>query len=247
MGTYGSRSITVGGEAAAIASDRVVAKAKTIAAELLESAAEDIEFADGRFGIRGSPANALTLAEVARAANAPYMLSDEIEPGLEATCHFDPPGYVHPFGAHAAVVEIDVETGEVKLVRYVAVDDCGRVINPQLVDGQIKGGIVQAIGQALLEAVEFGPDGQPLTTSLLDYALPSATEIPELETDRTETPSPHNSLGVKGAGEAGTIGGTPAVVNAVVDALRPLGVNYINMPLTPDAVLDAIRAGTNGS
>jgi len=196
--------------------------------------------ADGRFGVRGSPGTSMTLAEVAKHAHAPYTLSDEFEPGLEATCHFDPPNFVHPFGAHAAVVEVDVDTGGIELVRYVAIDDCGRVINPQLVDGQIHGGVVQAIGQALLENVEFSPDGQPLTTSLLDYALPSAAEIPELETDRTETLSPHNSLGVKGVGEAGSIAATPAVLNAVVDALRPLGVDFINMPLTPGAVRSAI-------
>ncbi|MGI9557033.1 MAG: xanthine dehydrogenase family protein molybdopterin-binding subunit, partial [Solirubrobacterales bacterium] len=240
MGTYGSRSIVVGGEAAAIASDRVVAKARTIAAELLETSPEDIELTDGRFGVRGSPANSMSLAEVARHAHAPYTLSDDFEPGLEASCHFDPPSFVHPFGAHAAIVEVDLETGGVTLLRYVAVDDVGNVINPQLVDGQIKGGIVQAVAQAMFESVHFGPDGQPLTTSLLDYALPTAAELPDMETDRTVTPSPHNSLGVKGAGEAGTIGGTPAVVNAVTDALRPLGVELMNMPLSPDAILSAI-------
>jgi carbon-monoxide dehydrogenase large subunit len=169
------------------------------------------------------------------------MLSDDFEPGLEASCFFDPPGFVHPFGAHAAVIEVDSETGGIKILRYVAVDDCGRVINPMLVDGQVHGGIVQAIGQALLEHVEFGADGQPLTSSLLDYVLPTAAEVPELETDRTVTPSPNNSLGVKGAGEAGTMGATPAMVNAVIDALRPLGVEFIDMPLSPDAVLSAIR------
>jgi carbon-monoxide dehydrogenase large subunit len=181
---------------------------------------------------------------VAQAAHVPDRLAGETEPGLEASCFFDPPGFVHPFGAHAAVVEVDIETGGVKIVRYVAVDDCGRVINPQLVEGQIHGGIAQAAGQALLERIEFGRDGQPLTTSLLDYQLPSAAELPELETDRTETPSPHNSLGAKGAGEAGTIAATPALVNAVIDALRPLGVEFVNMPLTPETIWRAIRAAS---
>jgi aerobic carbon-monoxide dehydrogenase large subunit len=244
MGTYGSRSIAVGGEAAAIAADRVVAKARRLVAELLEASVEDVELAAGRFTVRGSPGMGMTLAEVAQAAHVPDRLAGETEPGLEASCFFDPPGFVHPFGAHAAVVEVDIETGGVKIVRYVAVDDCGRVINPQLVEGQIHGGIAQAAGQALLERIEFGRDGQPLTTSLLDYQLPSAAELPELETDRTETPSPHNSLGAKGAGEAGTIAATPALVNAVIDALRPLGVEFVNMPLTPETIWRAIRAAS---
>jgi carbon-monoxide dehydrogenase large subunit len=182
----------------------------------------------------------MTLTEVARAAYIPDQLPDDFEPGLEATCFFDPPGFVHPFGAHAAIVEVDTETGRIEIVRYVAVDDCGKVINPTLVAGQVHGGIVQAIGQALLEKIEFGPDGQPLTTSLLDYTLPTAAELPDLELDRTETPSPVNSLGAKGAGEAGTIAGTPAMLNAVIDALRPLGVEFMNMPLSPQAVLEAL-------
>jgi carbon-monoxide dehydrogenase large subunit len=242
MGTYGSRSMAVGGEAAAIAADRVVEKARGVAAELLEASPEDVELAEGRFAVRGSPGSSMTLAEIAGHAHAHYTLEEGFEPGLEATCYFDPPGFVHPFGAHAAIVEVDVETGGVEILRYVAVDDCGRVINPQLVEGQVQGGIVQAIGQAMLEHVVFGPDGQPLTASLLDYALPSAAELPDLETDRTETPSPHNSLGVKGAGEAGTIAATPALLNAVVDALRPLGVEFLNMPLSPENVLAAISA-----
>lgn len=246
MGTYGSRSITVGGEAAAIASDRVAAKAREIAADLLEASPDDVELADGVFAIRGSPAASMTLAEIAKHAHVPDTLSDDFEPGLEAACFFDPPGFVHPFGAHAAVVEVDTETGGIEILRYVAVDDCGRVINPLLVEGQVHGGIVQAIGQAMLERIEFGTDGQPLTTSLLDYALPTAAEVPDLEIDRTETLSPHNSLGAKGAGEAGTMGATPALVNAVVDALRPLGVGFINMPLSPDAVLSAIRESATG-
>jgi aerobic carbon-monoxide dehydrogenase large subunit len=240
MGTAGSRSIAVGGEAAATAADRVVDKARQVVAELFEASPDDVELRDGRFAIKGSPKRSMTLAEVARAAYIPDQLPDDFEPGLEATCFFDPPGFVHPFGAHAAIVEVDTETGRIEIVRYVAVDDCGKVINPTLVAGQVHGGIVQAIGQALLEKIEFGPDGQPLTTSLLDYTLPTAAELPDLELDRTETPSPVNSLGAKGAGEAGTIAGTPAMLNAVIDALRPLGVEFMNMPLSPQAVLEAL-------
>ena len=241
MGTAGSRSIAVGGEAAAIAADRVVAKARQVVAEMLEASPEDVELTDGRFAVRGSPDRSMTLTEVARAAHITDDMPEGFEPGLEASCFFDPPGFVHPFGAHAAIVEVDAETGRIEILRYVAVDDCGKVINPTLADGQVHGGIVQAIGQALLERIEFGNDGQPLTTSLLDYALPTAAEVPDLELDRTETPSPVNSLGAKGIGEAGTIAGTPAMVNAVTDALRPLGVGFLNMPLSPQAVLEALR------
>ena len=178
MGTYGSRSISVGGEAAAIAADRVVDKARKIVAELLEAAPGDIELADGVFSVRGSPGSGMTLAEVSHAAYVTDRLPEGFEAGLEASAFFTPPGFVHPFGAHAAVVEVDTETGRIEIVRYVAVDDCGTVISPTLVDGQVHGGIVQAAGQALLEKIEFGPDGQPLTTSLLDYALPTAGGAP---------------------------------------------------------------------
>ena len=242
MGTAGSRSIAVGGEAAATAADRVVERARQVVAELFEASPDDIELRDGRFVIKGSPKRSMTLTEVARAAYIPDELPDGFEPGLEATCFFDPPGFVHPFGAHAAIVEVDTETGRIEIIRYVAVDDCGKVINPILVAGQVHGGIVQAIGQALLEKIEFGPDGQPLATSLLDYTLPTAAELPDLELDRTETPSPVNSLGAKGAGEAGTIAGTPAMLNAVIDALRPLGVEFMNMPLSPQAVMEALAS-----
>ena len=242
MGTYGSRSIAVGGEAAAIAADRVVDKARRVVAELLEASPADIELNDGSFSVKGHRRSGMTLAEVSRAAHVTDRLPEGFEAGLEASAFFTPPGFVHPFGAHAAIVEVDPETGRIEIVRYVAVDDCGVVINPMLVDGQVHGGIAQAAGQALLEKVEFGPDGQPLTTSLLDYALPTAADLPDLELDRTVTPSPHNSLGAKGAGEAGTIAATPALTNAVLDALRPLGVEFINMPLSPQAVLEAVRA-----
>jgi carbon-monoxide dehydrogenase large subunit len=169
------------------------------------------------------------------------------EPGLDENAFYDPSNFVWPFGAHAVVVDVDVETGDVKIVRYIAVDDCGPAINPLLIDGQVHGGAVQAIGQALYEQVVYDEDGQLVTGTFVDYALPSAVEAPKFETDRTETPSPTNSLGVKGVGEAATIACSPAVVNAVIDALRPLGVTYINMPLTPMRVWGAIQDAQGGS
>ncbi|MGH2983877.1 MAG: xanthine dehydrogenase family protein molybdopterin-binding subunit, partial [Solirubrobacterales bacterium] len=241
MGTYGSRSISVGGEAAAIAADRVAAKARHIAALLLEVSPEEIELSDGRYIVTTDPQRALSLPEIARAAHVLDRMPDGFEPGLEASCFYDPPSFVHPFGAHAAMVEVDPETGRIEIIRYVAVDDCGRVMNPAIVDGQIHGGIAHAIGQALYERIEFDGSGQPLTTSLLDYTLPGAPDLPRFETDRTETLSPANSLGAKGAGEAGTIAATPAVLNATIDALRPLGIEFLNMPLSPDSVRLAIR------
>jgi carbon-monoxide dehydrogenase large subunit len=242
MGTYGSRSLVVGAEAAVRACDRVAAKARAVAAALLEASVDDVELADGRYGVRGSPQQSLSLAEIACEAYAPDRLPDAagLELGLEATCFYDPSSFVHPFGAHAAIVEVDVDTGRVQILRWVAVDDCGRIVNPLIVEGQIHGGVAQAIGQALFEHVAFDESGQPLTASLADYMLPGAADLPRFETDHTETPSPVNSLGVKGVGEAGTVAATPAVLNAVVDALRPLGVTFLNMPLSPDAIWRAV-------
>jgi carbon-monoxide dehydrogenase large subunit len=242
-GTYGSRSLSVGGEAIARAADRVADKAKRICAAMLEAAPEDIELADGKFRVRGQPDKGMTMAEVAGAAYIPPQeLPTEIEPGLEESAFYDPENFVFPFGAHACVVDVDPETGKVEIVRWVAVDDCGRAINPMLIDGQVHGGIVHGIGQALYEQIVYDSEGQLVTGSFVDYALPTAAELPQIETDRTETPSPVNSLGVKGVGEAGTIAASPAVLNAVVDALRPLGVDYIDMPLTPMRVWQAIAA-----
>jgi carbon-monoxide dehydrogenase large subunit len=239
MGTYGSRSLTVGGEAARRAADKVAGKAMEIAAHLLDASPEDIEIADGRYRVRGAPRSELRLAEIARAAYVPDIPAD-MEPGLEETVFYDPPDFVWPFGAHAAIVEVDVETGKVQLLRFVAVDDCGRAINPMLIDGQIHGGVAHSIGQALYEQIVYDSQGQLVSGTLVDYGLPTAAELPSFETDRTETPSPVNGLGVKGVGEAGTIGATPSLINAVVDALRPLGVTYLDMPLTPLRVWQAI-------
>jgi carbon-monoxide dehydrogenase large subunit len=245
-GTYGSRSLSVGGEAVARAAEKVQQKAKRICAALLEAAPEDIELVDGQFQVRGSPDKGKTMADVAFAAHVPPQeLPTDIEPGLEETSFYDPENFVFPFGAHACVVEVDADTGKVRVVRYVAIDDCGPAINPMLIDGQVHGGVVHAIGQALYERVHYDQDGQLVTSTFVDYAIPTAAELPEIETDRTETPSPVNSLGVKGIGEAGTIAATPAVTAAVLDALKPLGVEWIDMPLSPMRVWQAIRAASS--
>jgi aerobic carbon-monoxide dehydrogenase large subunit len=242
MGTYGSRSLAVGGESAARAAEKIQDKAKRIAAHLLEAAPEDMELADGRYHVRGSPDKGMPLGDIALAAYVPEDLPEGMEPGLEEVNFFDPENFVFPFGAHAAFVDVDPETGKVELVRYVAVDDCGPAINPMLIEGQVHGGIVHGVGQALFEQMVYDENGQLVTGTFVDYALPTAAELPSFETDRTETPSPANTLGVKGVGEAGTIAASPAVVNAVVDALRPLGVDFIDMPLTPMRVWQAIQA-----
>ncbi len=240
--TYGSRSLSVGGEAVARGATKIADKAKAIVAHTLEAAPEDIEVTGGKFSIKGSPDKGMTLAEVAGAA---YLnnVPDGMEPGLETTTFWEPENFVFPFGAHACVVDVDPETGKAKVVRYVAVDDCGNPINPLLIDGQVHGGVVHAIGQALYERVHYDEDGQLVTGTFVDYCLPTAAEVPSFETDRTVTPSPVNSLGVKGVGEAGTIAASAAVTNAVIDAIRPLGVTYINMPLSPMRIWEAISAG----
>jgi carbon-monoxide dehydrogenase large subunit len=245
-GTYGSRSTAVGGSALMGAIRKIKDKAKVVAAHLLEAAVEDIEYADGRFFVRGSPDRARTIQEISLAANLAWNLPEGLEPGLEASAFFDPPNFVYPFGAHVAVVEVDAETGEVSLTRYVAVDDCGKVINPMIVEGQIHGGIVQGVGQALWEGAAYDESGQLLTGSMMDYAVPKADFLPTFELGMTETPTRVNPLGVKGIGETGTIAATPAVYNAVMDALAPLGVRKVDMPLTPERVWRAIRAARGG-
>jgi carbon-monoxide dehydrogenase large subunit len=221
---------------------RVQEKAKKICAAMLEAAPEDVELREGRFSVKGSPDRAMSMADIALAAHVPPQeLPTDIEPGLEENAFYDPENFVFPFGAHACVVDVDTETGKVDVVRYVAVDDCGPAINPMLIDGQVHGGIVHAIGQALYEQVVYDADGQLVTGTFVDYALPSAADLPSFETDRTETPSPVNSLGVKGIGEAGTIAATPAVTAAVLDALSPFGVGWMDMPLTPMRVFAAIE------
>ncbi len=244
LGTYGSRTTAVGGEALVRATNKVVAKAKQVVAHTLEAAPEDIEVRDGKFSVKGSPDQGMTLAEVAGAAFIPGEgWPEDLEPGLEETAFYDPSNFVFPFGAHVAVVEIDPETGKVDVLRYVAVDDCGPAINPMLIDGQVHGGVVHSIGQALYEQVHYDDSGQLDTANFVSYCLASAADVPSIETDRTETPSPVNELGVKGIGEAGTIAATAAVTNAVIDALRPAGVSYMDMPFTPVRVWEAMEAG----
>jgi aerobic carbon-monoxide dehydrogenase large subunit len=240
--TYGSRSLATGGEAVAKATDKIVDKVKAIVAAELEAAPEDIEVTGDRFAVRGSPDKGLALADVAGIAYV-GAVPEGMEPGLEETTFYDPENFVFPFGAHACIVDVDAETGKVVVQRYVAVDDCGRAINPMLIEGQIHGGVVFGIGQALYERVYYDDSGQLITGTFVNYAIPTAAEMPNFETDRTETPSPVNSLGAKGVGEAGTIAASAAVTNAVIDALRPLGVDYMNMPLSPMRIWDAISSG----
>jgi aerobic carbon-monoxide dehydrogenase large subunit len=240
-GTGGSRSAVMGGSAMLITATQVREKAVRIAAHLLEAAPDDVELADGLFGVRGAPDRSATLSQIAAAAYAGNVPAGD-EPGLQAGRFFKADGETYPFGVHLAVVDIDPETGRTALRRFVAVDDCGPVINPMLVDGQRHGGIAQGAAQALFEEVVYDNDGQLITGSLGDYAIPTAHDLPNFELDRTETPSPRNPLGVKGIGEAGTIGSTPAVRNAVLDALLPLGITDFDMPASAHRVWQAVEA-----
>jgi carbon-monoxide dehydrogenase large subunit len=271
IGTFGSRATAVGGTAVLIAMQKLKEKANKIAAHILKADASGVAFEGGRYSLQAAraaaamgesdpvvpvgeaPAGALpepetegksslTIQEVALAAHLAKELPPDTEPGLSATYFFEPKNFTFPFGTHIVVVEIERETGDVKFLRYVAVDDCGKVINPMLVDGQLHGGIVQSIGQALFEEVVYDEQGQLVTGTLMDYAIPRATQIPWMELDRTETPSPVNPLGVKGVGEAGTIGATPAIVGAIVDALSPFGVRHIDMPVKPENIWKLINA-----
>jgi carbon-monoxide dehydrogenase large subunit len=240
-GTYGSRSGAVGAVALYNGVRRVKEKAKRLAAHMLEASVDDIVFGDGRAFVKGSPETAKTIQEIAAAAALGYDLPEGEEPFLDETAYYDPPNCTFPFGTHVAVVEVDAETGEVTLRRYVAVDDVGKVINPLIVDGQVHGGIAQGVAQALWEGAVYDADGQLLTASLLEYGVPKAESFPSFEVERTETPTDVNPLGVKGAGETGTIASTPAVVNAVVDALAPHGIRHLDMPLTPERVWRALQ------
>jgi carbon-monoxide dehydrogenase large subunit len=240
-GTYGSRTTAVGGAALVVATRKIKEKAKVIAAHLLEAAVEDMDYKDGKFFVKGSPAKAKTIQDIALMANVAWNMPKGVEAGLEASAFYDPPNFTYPFGAHLAVVELDVETGQIDVKRYVAVDDCGPQINPVIVEGQVHGGVVQGIGQALWEGAVYDENGQLLTGSMLDYALPRADRLPEMEVLSTVTPSPHHPIGVKGIGEAGTIASTAAVYSAVIDAMRPFGVETIRMPMTPERVWNAIQ------
>ena len=244
IGTFGSRGISVGGTAVYMATQQVREKAEAIAANVLECSAEDLEFEDGKFSVKGVPDKGITIQEVALQAHVATKLPAGMEPGLQATSVFEPSNFTFPFGTHICVVEVDTQSGEIEIKKYVAVDDCGKVINPMIVDGQVQGGIAQGLGQALLEEVVYDEDGQLITGSLMDYAVARAEDLPTLEFARTETPSPVNPMGVKGVGEAGTIGSTPSIVNAVVDALAPFGVKHIDMPLKPEKIWRLCQGGT---
>jgi carbon-monoxide dehydrogenase large subunit len=241
MGTYGSRSAAVGGSAIYTSIQKIKEKGKKIAAHLLEANEADLDYADGKFSVKGSPGRNKTFQDVALMAYLAHNLPKGLEPGLEATSFWDPANFVFPFGAHVAVVEVDPDTGYVKLRRYIAVDDVGRVINPMIVDGMVHGGIAQGVAQALWEYASYDQGGQLVTGSMMDYALPKADELPSFETDRTVTPSPVNPMGIKGAGETGTIASTAAVANAVLDALAPLGITHIDLPLTPARIWAAVQ------
>jgi carbon-monoxide dehydrogenase large subunit len=242
VGTFGSRNAAVGGSAVHLASMRIREKATAIAAHLLEASPGDLVADGAQFHVRGSPQRTVSFPDVARAAYKGAKLPPGTDPGLEATHFFAPRDQVYPFGTHICVVEVDPDTGEVTIRRYVAVDDCGNILNPLLVAGQVHGGIAQGLAQALYEEAIYDQEGQLLTAGFLDYAVPRAAQVPVMELDHTVTPSPHNPLGVKGVGEAGTIGSIPAVVNAVLDALAPLGIESLDMPLTPRKIWEAISS-----
>jgi carbon-monoxide dehydrogenase large subunit len=241
-GTYGSRTTAVCGSAVKLAALKVKDKAKKLAAHLLEANEADLEWKDDRFVVKGSPDQGKTFGDLALMANVAWNLPAGMEPGLEANAFFDPTNFVYPFGTHVCTVEVHPETGVVDITRYIAVDDCGPHINPVIVKGQIHGGVIQGIGEALQEIAIYDTDGQLVTGTMMDYAVPRASQMPHVETDYTVTPSPVNPLGVKGCGEAGTIASAAAVVNAVVDALQPFGIKTIDKPVTPARVWAAIQA-----
>ena len=242
LDTYGSRSLPVGGVAIAMACDKVIDKAKKIAAHQLEANEDDLEFAGGTFTVKGSPDKSMPLAAIAFAAFTAHDLPDGLEPNLEAHVTYDPPNFSWPFGTHICTVEVDVETGHVQVLQYVAVDDCGNQVNPMIVEGQVHGGVIQGLAQALFEEAVYDTEGNLRNASLAEYLVPAASDVPSLTLGHTITPSPTNQLGVKGIGEAGTIGAAPAVINAIVDALSGLGVNDVLMPASPQTVWATIQA-----
>jgi carbon-monoxide dehydrogenase large subunit len=241
LDTYGSRSLSVGGVAIDMAAQKVLDKAKVIAAHQLEANEDDLEFVSGEFRVKGTPTRGVAIQAIAYAAFTAHDLPDGMEPNLSEQATYDPPNFTFPFGTHVAVVEIDDETGEVQLIDYAAVDDCGNQVNPLIVSGQVHGGIVQGVAQALWEEAVYDDEGQLKNPTFLDYLVPSAAELPSFKLDSTVTPSPTNSLGVKGIGEAGTIGSAPAVINAIVDALSHLGITDVAMPATPERLWTLIN------
>ena len=247
LDTYGSRSLPVGGVAVSMACDKVIDKAKKIAAHQLEANEDDLEFVGGSFSVKGSPDKSMPLAAIAFEAFTAHNLPDGLEPNLEAQVTYDPPNFSWPFGTHICVVEVDTETGAVEVLKYVAVDDCGNQVNPLIVDGQVHGGVIQGLAQALFEEAVFDEDGQPKTSNLAEYLVPAASDVPPITLGHTITPSPTNPLGVKGIGEAGTIGAAPAVINAIVDALSGLGVTDMPMPASPQTVWNVIHQAQGAS
>ncbi len=245
-GTYGSRTTPVASGAIMGAVQQLIDKGTKIAAHLLEAAEEDVEFTDGVFSVKGSREEGKTIQDIALAANTAWDMPEGVDPGFEESSFFNPANFVYPFGTHIAQVEVDPETGEIDLQRYTAVDDCGPIINPMIVEGQIHGGIVQGVAQALWEGAHYDDDGNLVTGSMMDYAIPKAEFLPNFNLGKTETPTPVNPLGVKGVGETGTIASTPTVYNAVMDALAPLGVAQVDMPLTPERVWRAISESQEG-
>jgi carbon-monoxide dehydrogenase large subunit len=239
FGTYGSRSLAVGGMAIYMSCQKIIEKAKKVAAHMLEAAEEDVQFEKGRFFVKGSPDKSKVIQEVAFASFGP--LPAGMEQGLEATSYFDPPNLVWPFGTHVCVLEVDPDTGSVDIQKYVAVDDCGVIINPMIVDGQLHGGVVQGLAQALFEEMVYDENGQLRSATFLDYSMPTANEVPDMVLDKTVTPSPTNAMGVKGIGEAGTIAASAAVINAICDALAPLGIKHVDMPASPDRLWKQIQ------
>ena len=239
LGTYASRSTPTAGAAGAVAARKILAKAKAIASYLLDVGEEDLEWEPGKFFVRGAPDRAKTIQEIAFAAYTDHPPG--MEAGLEAHSSYDPPNLTYPFGSYICVVDIDKGTGEVKIRRFVAVDDCGNVINPMIVEGQVHGGLTMGLAPALLEEIVYDENGQNLTSTFMDYLLPTAVETPEWETDMTCTPSPHHPLGAKGIGESATVGAPAAIANAVVDALWHLGVRNIDIPITSAKVWKVLR------
>jgi aerobic carbon-monoxide dehydrogenase large subunit len=240
-GTFNSRSMSSAGSSAALAARKIMAKATRLAAHMLDTEGDEIVYKDGVFSVGPDGDRQVSFEDVAVTAWRGVDLPEGMEPTLKEIAVFDPPAFTSPFGVHIAAVEIDPDTGEVTIERYVAVDDCGNLINPKLANGQIQGGVAQGIGQALYEGLSWDEDGQPMSASFMQYAIPRAHQLPRLETGHTVTPSPVNPLGVKGVGESGAIGSQPAVVNAVMDAVRRLGVGNLDMPLTPAKVWTALQ------
>jgi carbon-monoxide dehydrogenase large subunit len=240
LGTYASRSTPTAGAAGAMAARKIRDKARKLAAHLLEVSPSDLEWETGKFFVKGAPQKSKTIQECAFAAYTNHPQG--MEAGMEAVHYYDPPNLTFPFGSYICVVDVDRGTGEVKVRRFVAVDDCGNIINPMIVDGQIHGGLAQGIGPALFEEIRYDESGNITGGSFMDYYVPTAVECPRWETDKTVTPSPHHPLGAKGVGESATVGAPPAIANAVVDALRHLGVTHIDIPITPEKVWQLLKA-----